>query len=438
MKHRNAVKRLLNLGLISLLAVSSHAFAGAFQLFEYNGVNAGDAGAGGAAIAEDASTGFINPAGLTRLQNKQVVLSGAFINARSTFEGTTQLNTNTPVSGASRGNDSAIIPAFHFAAPINQNLVFGVGLSAPFGLGTRYGNNAFTRYVATTTNIEVLDLAPSLGFKVTDKLSLGIGADIEKVSAELESIAGNGNTAYDSLSHTEASDWGYGYHAGALYEFTPATRVGLSYRSQVVVHPSGLSVLTGRLGGPYPYLTNGTLTSIGKTDLKLPPMTTLSLYHDVNQRLALMGTINYTQWSTLGDVVLRNLQGAQSPDNPSGILPPATLPLNFKNSWRVAIGSNYKLTQAVMLRGGVAFDQTPSNARDRSIRLPDANRTLVSIGSRYKITKMVALDLGYTHIFMNKANIDYTTTVGRTSNYIYGVSRTAADELGAQITWNLG
>ncbi len=447
MKHRNAIKQLLNLGLVSLLAtLSSHALASGFQLFEYNGVTAGDAGAGGAAIAEDASTGFINPAGLTRLKSSQVVIAGSSVLASTAFEGSSTWRYKNifpyQASGRANGGAFALIPAFHYALPLNSNVVFGFGVTVPFGLATHYAKDAFTRYATTSSEINAIDISPSLGFKVNEQLSLGFGVDVMKLTASLDSVGGLPSVPgfgpqVDSTSQNEASDWGYGWHAGMLYQVAPATRVGLSYRSQAVFHPSGTSTLTGHLAGPPPYNKPMVGTSTVTTDVTLPPMTSLSVYHDVNDRLAVMGSAHYTQWTTIKSLVLHNVLSAKTDTNPSGLID-VGLPLNFRNTWRFAVGANYKLNQNWLLRAGVGYDQTPVNDADRSLRLPDANRTLLSLGTHYQATKTIGLDLGYTHVFMNNAPIHSTTESGASSTENTGISKGSVDLIGAQITWNLG
>lgn len=453
MKHRNVVKRLLDIGLIGMLtAVSSHVLASGFQLFEYNGIAAGDAGAGGAAIAEDASTGFINPAGLTRLKHPQLAIAGNFVMAKSTFEGSSRWfmkgapATSIQFSGSANGSNTALVPVFHYAAPLTQNLVFGFGVTAPFGLSTHYSESDFTRYATTTSEITAIDISPSLGFKVNDRFSAGFGVDIEKLTATLNSMGGlpgglpGGEplgATRDSLSNNEASDWGYGWHTGLLYQLTPATRLGLSYRSQVVFHPAGTSTLTGPLANAYPYISPAKSSSMVQTDVTLPPMTTLSLYHQVNERLALMGSTYYTQWNTIKAINLHNVISAKSPLNPTGLID-VSLPQHYRNTWRFSVGANYQLMPELLLRAGVGYDQTPTIDSERSLRLPDANRTLVSIGTHYQATRMVGLDLGYTHIFFKDARINYTATAGSAATENIGVSKNAADLIGAQITWNLG
>jgi len=161
------------------------------------------------------------------------------------------------------------------------------------------------------------------------------------------------------------------------------------------------------------------------------------LYHDVNERLALMGSAHYTQWSTIKTLVLHNALSAKTPENPSGLID-ANLPQNFRNTWRFAVGANYKLSPKWMLRAGVGYDQTPTTDNDRSLRLPDANRTLLAFGTRYQATKTVGIDVGYTHIFFKDANLNYTSASGDSATHNVGVSKNSADVIGAQITWNLG
>ena len=82
-----------------------------------------------------------------------------------------------------------------------------------------------------------------------------------------------------------------------------------------------------------------------------------------------------------------------------------TLILSF-----VALGANYQLTDNLLLRGGVAYDQTPVQDEFRTARLPDEDRFWVALGGTYALTEMISIDVGFTHIFIQDAEIDETLT----------------------------
>ena len=109
-----------------------------------------------------------------------------------------------------------------------------------------------------------------------------------------------------------------------------------------------------------------------------------------------MADLQYTGWKSV-----QQLQIIRS----TGVVL-NTLPENFRNTWRGSIGANYRYDNNWTLRGGVAYDQSPVNNTDRSPRLPDNNRTWLSLGAQYKWSPNLAIDLGYTYIFVQNPDIN--------------------------------
>lgn len=436
--------KLVALGMV-LAGLTNQAAASGFQLFEGNAVNIGDFGAGGAAIAEDASTAYYNPAGLVRLTTPQIVLSATGIKSKANFSGKSTWSVpGTPLSktleNSADGGGYALIPAFHLAAPINDRIVLGFSLTAPFGLATEYDNDSVVRYEATESSVKALDLSPSVGIKITDQFSVGLGIDYQNLDATLNSVGfiplvispAGILKSMDVNSKNQASDWAFGWRAGALYQFTPGTRVGLNYVSKVKHHLTGTSTLTG-----YSDVTGTILSGSDNVaaDITLPATTSLSIAHDLNPCLTLLGSVTYTQWSVIKAIELNNV--ATFDKNLRPITTNVTLPENFRDTWRVAIGSNYKLSDQWLFRAGIGYDQTPVSNEDRGVRLPDGDRIALSLGTHYQPTKAIGLDVGYTHLFIKDGDINHTVHVGNSQVNTVGSSKNAADLLGLQLTWSI-
>ncbi len=461
-----AAKGFLSISLAGILTgYVSSAMASGFQLFEENGVGVGDYDAGGAAIAEDASTAFYNPAGLTRLDHQQFVASADGIMFNSKFTGTSQWGTNignpltgapllppTGESGTAQGGKDGVIPSFYYSVPINPAMVFAAGLTVPFGLQTMWGDDSIVRYTATESSLTVVDFTPAIGVKLTDQWSVGAGADIERLNATLSSMAGLPSfalatglptTAFDTESENTANDWGYGYHVGVLYQLTPDTRFGLAYHSQVSFEPTGNSEFEGPMAAtpaPTPFLNTQISNNGANTSISMPAFTMLSGYTNITPIWAVMGSVTYTQWEIFNHLQLNNVE-AVVPDLVTGGFDPTQIsvfiPENFRNTWRGSLGTSVQLTDQWLLRGGVGYDENPTNAVDRNLRLPDGNRFALAIGAHYQASRCIGLDVGYTHLFIDNGGINNTvifgpqtdTTIGTTSNY--------ANVVGAQITWDI-
>ncbi len=465
-----SAKGLLNISLASILTgYVGNAVASGFQIFEENGVGSGDYNAGGAAIADDASTIFFNPAGLTRIDRQQLVVGADGIFANSEFNGSNTWNTNvlnplqpkpTPLlpsftqTGEASGGKDAIVPSFYYSIPLNPAVVFGIGVTAPFGLATQYSDNSIAAYTATESQLSVIDYMPAVGVKLTDQWSLGAGADIDRLNATLSSIAGLpslataqglSSNAYDTESENTASDWGWGYHVGLLFQpqADPGGRFGLTYHSQVDFSPTGDSTFTGPLAGvpaPVPY-TNPEISNNGaNTTITLPAFTMLSAFQNITPIWAVMGSVTYTQWDVFKNLTLNNVE-AVAPDLITGGFDPTqinvSLPQNFRNTWRFAVGSSVAVTNQWLLRAGVGYDENPTNDEDRNLRLPDSNRIAVAIGTHYQVTPCIGFDMGYTHLFIRNTSINDDVVFGSQTIVTSGSVSAYANVVGAQVTWDI-
>jgi len=426
------------MGTAGVIGFTNNASAAAFQLWEQDGASVGNYHAGRAAIAEDASTSYYNPAGLVRIPNQQLVIGIVPITTDFLYDGTIAVNmidNGTPYKTQAQGGALNFVPDLHYAAPLLDNLVFGLSVVVPYGLQTKYGKESIVRYAATTTGIQVIDVAPSLGFAINNKLSIGFGADVEFSRAEFDLVA----TAFSPMLDTEAtnslSGHGLGYHLGVLYQFTPQTRIGLAYQSKVTHHfRNGESKFTGPLanGGEGGQQENDEL----KTDTSLPATTTLSAFHSINPTWDVMATVSYTQWSIFDEVVLQNVSGIDDQLNPSDTIT-VIIPENYRNTWNYSIGANYHVNEQWFLRTGAGYDQTPANDKDRNLQLPDADRIALAFGTHYQPTKTLGFDIGWTHFFTQTVPLDVTQPVGGQTTTTNGSVKGNADVYGFQMTWNI-
>lgn len=455
---------LIRLSLASIFTgFSSMAFAAGFQLMEANGAGTGDYYAGGAASALDASTAFFNPAGLVLIPNQQVVLSGVNIFSDVDVKGSTtwsnpssvgalnhELGTNYPDSytayGSRQAGGYAFIPGFDYAAPINSGLVFGFSEAVPFGLSTDYGQNSQFSYETSQTSVQVIDLSPSLGFKITDKLSGGFGVDADHVDATFDSVAGlpvlgSAPNTYNTVSDNDASGWGYGWHTGLLYQFTPDTRVGIDYRSKVSVTVDGTSSFQGPLaGGPTTLIGNyNPNVSFDNSNLTasttLPASTMLSVYHQFNPVWATMASVVYTQWSVFNSLTLNNVEAANAVLGPEQI--DVYIPQGFRNTWRAAVGASYQPDENWLFRAGLGYDESPTVNEYRNLRLPDGNRFATAIGAHYQFNKELGADLGWTHLFIQDGQVNDYIVQGSQITTTTAKAESSANLIGLQLTWNI-
>jgi long-chain fatty acid transport protein len=398
---RNSSRQIfISLAVASTLGgASALASAAGFALIEQSASGLGNAFAGAAATAEDASTVFFNPAGMSRLKESQIVVAAHAISLSAKFSGTATnpLALGGGAASGDTGGDAGgvgFVPNAYFVMPIGEKFNFGVGVSAPFGLKTEYDNTWVGRFQGINSDLKTINVNPALSYKVNDSFAVGIGLDYQTLDAELTNavVLGPGLEGRANLS---ADDDAWGWNVGVLFNVTPATRIGVSYRSGIDYNLTGTTTVTNNATGAVVSAASGPTNA----DISLPAMFSLSVSHQLNEAWEILGDVTYTNWSTIQTVNVVNSTTGTNRD---------ILRLNFDNSYRVSIGANYKHSESLMLKGGIAYDQTPVQDPYRTVRLPDNDRTWLAFGAKYKVTKSAAIDAGYAHLFISNASINNT------------------------------
>jgi len=442
------VRSLVSTAILGVMA-SASVHAGGFSLYtEGSGYGVGNFGAGLAAEAANASTGWYNPAGLSLIQDEQIVSGGVVILPTLRSSGTSTFTTPLfspfvqTFEGLKGGRD-ALVPSFHYARPLGEKATFGFSVVSPFGLSTEYGKDSPVRYAATLAELITINASPEIGGKLTENLSVGAGIDFQYARVKFNRMLGspaafsliNQPTFLDSESYNRGNSFGVGFHAGVLTMFNDNhTRIGLNYQSRMKHKFHGYSRLTGRLADP----AMGDITAVFETNklfsnqVEFPELVTLSGYQDVNEKIALLGSVVYTAWGSLDTVQLNNVAG------PRENLVKSTSLFNYHNAWRGALGANYKYNEKLMIRAGVGYDETPTNDIDRDVRLPDGDRVALSVGGHYNYSPSFGFDVGYTYLFApSDPRVNKTEAIGLSTYNVTAVSQAHAHLLGAQVVWHI-
>jgi long-chain fatty acid transport protein len=388
-------KKLMALAVAAALGgLASSAVAGGFAIGTQSGSGTGNAYAGGAAAAEDASVAWYNPALMTLLPGKQAaaalhVLKTSF---KYSDSGSTGVFAGQPAGDGGDGGDWAFVPDAFFTMAINPKWSFGLALNVPFGLKTQYDTPWRGQLTAIKSEIKTVNINPSIAYKVSDTFSVGVGVSAQYLDAELTNCA---NVPCSVESKLKANDWGYGGNLGIFVQATPNLRIGAQYRSAIKYTLEGDVSFSGA-GVP----NNGNI----KADLKVPESFSLSLFHKLSQHWELMVDTTWTGWSSLQQLnVIRTSTAASGAAAGSTL---TQLPFQWDDTWRHSVGANYKWSNETKIRFGVAYDQTPTNDTYRTPRLPDEDRTWVALGVQYKPSKTGILDIGYAHEFIKDAKVN--------------------------------
>jgi long-chain fatty acid transport protein len=442
---KGIIRKLVGFGGLGVIAaLSSQAYSAGYKM-EFQSASV-LADAGDAAVVEDAGTNWYNSAGLVYLP-QQAVYSAIDVYAPTSFAGTVvapstlatlpppfnTLGNNFVGSGSASSHPNTVVPALHYVMPIKDRFAFGISVVPAWGFTEDYGENSLLRYNLTRVYTKTIDIAPSIAVKFNNHWSFGLGPDIHYFSVEsrahvrTEGAAPFGTPA-DSVSRFSANKWGYGLHAGLLFRLDDATRIGLNYRSRIMMNLDGYSDFGLNHGGSFE-------SNSFKLNIPLPPTTTLSVYHDMTPCWALMGTVAYDQWSVLRDYHARNYIQPPTPSNPTGILPNVIAQQSMSNTFDLSAGTHYKLTDKLMLRGSLKYEPTPVQNQYRDVNFPDAPKLGINVGARYTMNKNVAVDVIYAHVFEKTVQVnDVNPATGAVAT---GHSRGSVELFGAQLVWTI-
>ena len=402
----------------ALLAV---AFSGAvsasgFQLMgEQSASSLGNAGAGSAAVAENAGTIFYNPAGMTELGRGSV--SAGLVAVKTSFEFNNDGSITPGLTGdGGNGGNWGVVPNAYGSWQLAKDWYIGLGIGAPFGLKTKYDEPWIGSAHSNEFDIKTININPSIAWRAADWVSLGAGVNWQRIDATYKRAAGVAasprvtNCAAvpptsplfpaavpcQSGVKLEMDDDAWGWNVGALFKPAAQTKIGVSYRSKIKYTANGdVSV-----SGPSPVVNAGGSSNV-KADIDVPDTFILSLSQGIGDKWEVLADVSWTGWSSIPYLDIVRTSGRLSGQTAQ------TLNTKFDDAWRFALGANYKLDEAWKLRFGIAYDQTPvPSAQYRLVSLPDNDRTWFSAGFQWKPAKDMALDVGAAYLYLRDSDIN--------------------------------
>jgi long-chain fatty acid transport protein len=409
---------------ISFIASGSASGAG-FALIEQSVSGLGNAYAGGAASAEDASTIFYNPAGMVLLGKNQLIFGAHVVMPTVEFhnEGSTHVlqgATGIPLSGDNGGDGGVtkVIPNFYYSRKISDRFAVGLGINAPFGLATEYDDYWVGRYHAIESDLLSVNINPSIAYRITNYLSFGVGVSAQYLKAKLTNAIDFGTLdavgalglpphalglvpqLADGFAEIEGDSWGFGYNAGLMLELGKNTRIGAAYRSRIEHTLKGDADFSHVPAGlhAYPVFKD----TDAEADITVPDSFSLSAFHQFNPHWMVMADFTWTNWQLFDKL-------AVDFDNP--YQPNSTTTENWQDSYRASLGVTFVPDNNWIFRAGTAYDTSAvADKEHRTPRIPDGDRIWAALGLGYRVSKVVSFDAGYAHLFINDPQIDQDPT----------------------------
>ncbi len=395
---------------VAVALVSTHAWSAGFQLNEFSSSGLGRAYSGEGAIADDAGNASRNPALIMMFDRPTFSAGAVYIDPDVNVSG------RSPTGNSLKADNiapTAWVPNVHFVMPINDQFGWGASVTSNYGLATEFNDTYAAGAYGGTTDLQTVNLNLSGAYRLSSQWSFGAGvnavyarAKIDRYAGDLgQIVAGSGMLppalagqvgqipADTKIAHLKGDEWGFGWNAGILFELDKNNRYGFTYRSEVKIDfdgdyksdlPSAYNQILGNFG--LPAGTNGSTTN-GSLTLNLPEMWEISGYNRVAPQWAIHYSATYTSWSQFEELKATNSSGTLFQKDE-----------NFKDAWRLALGTTYYYDDNWTFRTGIAFDDSPVPSNYRSISIPDQDRLWLSAGTTYALNEDASVDVGVSYM----------------------------------------
>ena len=396
-------KFVVGLGLSALLIVpAQQALAGGFQLSDHSISQLGRNHAGYGVVGDDASAVQFNPAGLTLLNRPQI--QGGF--AVSVVDAEVENLGSNAFGGAIAGADEdgtpsvAVAPSAYYVHPLNDSLVFGIGLTSPYGTNTDYSDDFFGRFSGTETELVTIDINPSVGYKINDIVSIGGGISVQTIDVTLNSRIPLGPASGDGGFEAEGDNVAAGFNIGITFDLPDESRLGFSFRSGIEHDIEADTVFEIPSSNP---LSAAAGTFGASAEFESPATAYLGYFKPITKDYFFTAGIRWTQWDVFEEIRIEF-------DDAGGLNPlttnDAVTDIDWSNSFTYAVGIDGRINDQWGWRAGLSFTETPVPDNTRSVRTIDSDRTAISVGGTFKPIPQLSLDFAYRFISFADADIN--------------------------------
>ena len=376
------IKRRLLFAVLLYIAFATFAvplWAGGLYIQEFGTPSMGVASAGAEAVCMDASTSFHNPAGMTRLEGNELMLTAGLLKSNIEFD-----PDSSGGDGGDAGGYAPMLGSF-YAHSLSKDLKLGINLISFSAVVLDYDDDWAGRYQCQNLDIFTITLNPTIAYRVNDWLSIGGGVGIMygelEMDAAIPSPAPGGN---DGKATIDGDDVGVGYSFSALFEPSERTRLGViywskiepSYDGDIKIEPLGRQVGTD-------------------TDLTFPQFIRAGIYHEINDKWALLGTIAWEDWSELDNLFLSTTTGTN-----------VAFPRNWDDTWHFAAGVRYRIDEQWLVQGGISHDTSPVDSVDRTADMAIDKQFRLSVGVEHKRSEKVSTGFTFEYVDLGDAKIN--------------------------------
>jgi long-chain fatty acid transport protein len=392
----------------ALVLGATSAMAAGFSSRQQSATGQGFSFAGAGTSTFGLGSMFWNPANITNFEgrnsewNVPLIMPNTSVNttaASVAASGTSLAGApfNRAIAGSGNINQTQISTASYNSYQVNDRLFIGLQTGTPFGSRTKANANFTGAVYGTSTVVRGVAVTPTIGYKVNDWFSVGVGLTLQQLVVQLQGgdaslirAPFSGNPLFVravSPSYLRGDGYGIGWTAGMTIKPAAGTEISLGIRSHIKHKLEG-SLIPGLAPGA---------SQLVAVNVNLPEIVTLGLSQRLNSQWTATGTVQWTNWSRIKTAPLVNRTlGA----------PITGLGFRYKDEWFIAAGLQYQHNANWTFRAGAAYEISPIDDENRGVRVLDSDRIWLSAGIGYKFSEKLSLDLGYSHIWLKSGKVN--------------------------------
>jgi len=379
----------------TLLLVATSVFAGGLYLPEIGTpISVGTAGVGNVTNTFSADAAITNPAGMTDIEHDVALMGMQLVIP------TVRFDSDIATAGGSDGGNAgfvSVIPSTFVVKTLGDDWRLGLGITAPLGGGVDYGKDFVGRYQAQRSVLMGLGIAPSVAYKVNDKLSFGGGVSLIYTNLDLDIAINQPGDDDAQVNIDKIDDWGYQGFVSVMYKATDRLTLGALYRTESDVE------LEGDIGfkNVNPALLAQILSNVDdvEVDFSYPQAIDIGLRYELNDTIMLMTDFNWQEWSAFGDTRL-GIEGI------GGNSKVTSFDRDWDDTWHVGFAIAHKLNETDIITGGVAYDSSPVSDSKRTADIPVDEQLRLSAAYGRTVSETFDFALGTTFLWLGKGKMD--------------------------------
>jgi len=374
----------------------------------------------GAAVVNDATATYFNPAALTLLKHAQIITLGSFAESRGQFSGQNIRNSTGFIqAGMADSKSNYYLPSGYWASPLGDKVSIGLAIVAN-SFNKNIEENSILRYDQSGSDVNSVDVVPALSVKLNDKVSVGAAINLTWADILLKPLIGFPELNIpDSQSRNDAKGSGLGADVGVLYKASQSSALGFNYRSAITYRLNGTSIFEGNIN---------VISKQYSFHFWTPARAVLSISHRFTPAFTLIGTAQYLQWDIFKNMFIH---GIATEIGTQAVILNATVPYHLHNAWLLTAGSQYRITPKWIIRAAGTYNQSPGNPREH---LTNGDSITAGLSSGYELNKRLTVDASYSHAFIQQQDIHIRSA----KSMIDGVNKGIRDSVSLKLTFNLG